>query len=132
MSTNRTAVRRCDVTTLLARLDGNDAPRVLDVRTPAELETAHIPGSCHVPLDTLPEHRAELRRHLDEVVAAGVLGSVAVPNLKWLARGVGAGLMGAALTDTCAMGTLLSKTPWNRRGATCDMEQVVRALAEAA
>lgn len=34
--------------------------RLLDVRTPAEFESAHIPGSYNVPLDLLPEHREEL------------------------------------------------------------------------
>lgn len=33
---------------------------VLDVRTPAEFESAHIPGSYNVPLDLLPEHTTEL------------------------------------------------------------------------
>lgn len=35
--------------------------KLLDVRTPAEFESAHIPGSYNVPLDQLPEHRDELR-----------------------------------------------------------------------
>lgn len=34
---------------------------VIDVRTPAEFEALHIPGSYNVPLDLLPEHGAELR-----------------------------------------------------------------------
>ena len=34
--------------------------RILDVRTGAEFETAHIPGSYNVPLDTLKEHAREL------------------------------------------------------------------------
>jgi len=34
--------------------------RILDVRTGAEFETAHIPGSYNVPLDTLQEHAREL------------------------------------------------------------------------
>ena len=38
-----------DVATLRERLE---APRILDVRTPAEFETAHIPGSYNVPLPT--------------------------------------------------------------------------------
>jgi hypothetical protein len=29
------------------------------------------------------------------------------------------------------MGTLLSKMPWNKNAASCDMDQVVKALAEA-
>lgn len=45
------------VATLLAR---NGPLKIIDVRTPAEFETAHIPGSYNVPLDLLPEHRAEL------------------------------------------------------------------------
>ena len=42
--------------------------RVLDVRTPAEFRTAHIPGSWNVPLDSLGECRADL--------VAGLSGSV--------------------------------------------------------
>lgn len=37
---------------------------LIDVRTPAEFESAHIPGSYNVPLDRLPEHREELRSRL--------------------------------------------------------------------
>jgi rhodanese-related sulfurtransferase len=43
-------------------------PRMLDVRTPAEFETAHIPGSYNVPLDLLREHRDEIAGHLDREV----------------------------------------------------------------
>ncbi len=34
--------------------------RLIDVRTPAEFESMHIPGSYNVPLDTLPEHRQDI------------------------------------------------------------------------
>ena len=34
--------------------------RILDVRTGGEFETAHIPGSYNVPLDTLGEHVSDL------------------------------------------------------------------------
>ena len=43
-------------------------PRLLDVRTPGEFETAHIAGSYNVPLDLLREHRDEISAHLDEDV----------------------------------------------------------------
>ncbi len=43
-------------------------PRVLDVRTPGEFETAHIAGAYNVPLDLLREHRDEIIAHLDEDV----------------------------------------------------------------
>lgn len=37
--------------------------KLIDVRTPAEFEAAHIPGSFNVPLDRLAEHREELKSH---------------------------------------------------------------------
>ncbi len=43
-------------------------PRVIDVRTPAEFETAHIAGGYNVPLDLLREHRDEIVEHLDHEV----------------------------------------------------------------
>lgn len=192
MTQTPTEPRRLDVQTLQERLNTDSAPRILDVRTPAEFETSHIPGAYNVPLDTLREHRAELRRHLDEdvvlvcrsgaraeqaekalaevglpglhvlhggmvgwensggpvnrgretwelerqvrlaagsLVAAGVFGSMAVPELKWVAGFVGCGLVFAALTNTCAMGMLISKMPWNRTKDSCDMEKVVQSLA---
>jgi rhodanese-related sulfurtransferase len=43
-------------------------PRVLDVRTPGEFETAHISGAYNVPLDLLREHRDEIIQHLDQDV----------------------------------------------------------------
>lgn len=44
----------------LAGCLGDEDVRILDVRTGAEFETAHIPGSYNVPLDTLREHAREL------------------------------------------------------------------------
>ena len=35
--------------------------RLLDVRTPGEFESEHIPGAYNVPLDTLGEHAAGIR-----------------------------------------------------------------------
>lgn len=59
---------RVDASTL-ERLLGEDADvRILDVRTPAEFESAHIPGAYNVPLDTLAEHAAELERHVTDPV----------------------------------------------------------------
>jgi rhodanese-related sulfurtransferase len=185
--------RRVDAATL-EHLLGEDADvRILDVRTPAEFESAHIPGAYNVPLDTLAEHAAELERHVNEpvmlvcrsggrasqacdklavtgmanlhildggmqswddghrpvrrgrqrwdlerqvrfvaglLVLIGVLGSVFVPGLLYLAGFVGAGLAFAALTNTCAMGLALSKLPHNR-SRTVDVEGAVRALTAA-
>lgn len=49
-----------DVETTAQLLDQHVAVKLIDVRTPAEFESLHIPGSYNVPLDLLPEHREEL------------------------------------------------------------------------
>ncbi|RLK25011.1 rhodanese-related sulfurtransferase [Micromonospora sp. M71_S20] len=192
MTTSPSALPTLDAVTLRELIESGHAPRMLDVRTPAEFETAHVPGAYNVPLDVLREHREELRRHLDEtvvlicrsgaraaragqalagvglpdlrildggmtawqaargpvrrgtprwelerqvrlvagsIVLLSILGSVFVPGLKWVAGLVGAGLTFAAVTDTCAMGMLLGRLPYNR-GASCDVETVVGRLGD--
>ncbi|GHO93129.1 sulfurtransferase [Reticulibacter mediterranei] len=47
-----------------ALLQQKNAIKILDVRTPAEYETVHIPGSYNIPLDQLPKHRTELGNKL--------------------------------------------------------------------
>ncbi|MEU4644477.1 rhodanese-like domain-containing protein [Micromonospora sp. NPDC023814] len=181
-----------DAASLRELIDSGRAPRLLDVRTPAEFESLHIPGAYNVPLDLLREHREELRNHLDEdvvlicrsgaratqaeqalagaglpnlkvlgggmlawqaanapikhgarrwdlerqvrlvagsIVLASIVGSVFVPGLKWVAGFIGAGLTFAAVTNTCAMGMMLSKLPYNR-GASCDLDTIVGQLRE--
>ena len=179
-----------DATAVQEWLTAADGPRLLDVRSPAEFTSAHIPGSYNVPLDLLREHRDELRTHLSHdvvlvcrsgaragqaesvltrtglanlhvlaggitawesaggplargaqtwelerqvrlvaggIVLAGVLASTVAPWAKWVSAGIGAGLTGAALTDSCAMGALLSRLPHNRRNAP-DLATVLREL----
>ena len=173
-------------------MDSGKKVRIVDVRTPGEFESAHIPGAYNVPLDLLREHRDEFCTHFDEdivlvcrsgqragqaeqtlraagllgthileggmlawesaglplsrgaerwdlerqvrlvagsLVLSSVLGSIAAPKLKWLAAGIGGGLTFAALSNTCAMGMLLSKLPYNR-GASCDPQAIVAQLVE--
>ncbi|MFB8406731.1 rhodanese-like domain-containing protein [Streptomyces sp. NPDC055912] len=166
------------------------APRLLDVRTPGEFRTVHIPGSYNVPLDTLREHRAELLSHLDEdvvlvcrsgaraaqaeqalagaglpnlrvldggvnaweaagapvnrgperwdmerqvrlvagsvVLATGLVG-VLVPGVHLIGTAIGAGLTYAALSNSCMMGVLLSRLPYNR-GPRPDVRSVITEL----
>ena len=193
-TTDNSAARAVDAGWLAERLAAGDAPRVLDVRTPAEFESAHISGSYNVPLETLKEHRREIRQHLDEdivlvckagqraeqaeralasaglpnvrvltgglqawesagspvtrgrqkwelerqvrlaagsIVLFAVLVSAFLPPLKWVAAGVGAGLAFAALRNSCAMGALLSKLPYNR-GPSHDYRAAIDALAPSA
>lgn len=185
---------RIDASALAELLAGPTAPRVLDVRSAAEFEAVHLPGSYNVPIETLREHRDELVRHLDEdvvllcrsgnravqaerllaehglsnlhvleggivaweaaggevrrgaarwdierqvrlvagsIVLGSVAGSVLVPELKWLAGGVGLGLAAAAVTNSCVMGQLLARLPYNR-GASCDLDTIVGQLTDPA
>jgi rhodanese-related sulfurtransferase len=41
-------------------LQSDNTAKIIDVRTPAEFEAIHIPGSYNMPLDQLPEHQHEL------------------------------------------------------------------------
>lgn len=65
----------------------------------------------------------QVRFAAGSLVLLGVLASVLVhPYFVWLAGLVGAGLVFAAVTDTCAMGMLLAKMPWNKpvaKGCAC-------------
>ena len=54
--------------TLRTLMDSATPPRVLDVRTPGEFDTVHMPGAYNVPLDLLREHRDEILSHLDQDV----------------------------------------------------------------
>ncbi|OLT01357.1 sulfurtransferase [Pseudonocardia sp. CNS-004] len=59
---------RVDAVTVRAWLAQPDTVMVLDVRTPAEFEAAHIRGSCNVPLNLLEEHAEQLAARLDRHV----------------------------------------------------------------
>jgi len=52
------------------------------------------------------------------VLVGTVLGWLVHPALAGLAAFVGAGLVFSGLTDTCGMGLLLARMPWNRAGET--------------
>jgi len=167
---------------------------LLDVRSPAEYETAHIPGAIRVGLDELrsdtatvasllPDHavvicrsgaraeqacqalaadgrhdvrlldggvlaweraggqlqrgreRWDLERQVRLVagglVVAGVAGSLLWAPALVLAGGVGAGLALAATTNTCAMGMLLAKLPYNR-AASCETPRITERFAHLA
>jgi rhodanese-related sulfurtransferase len=70
----------------------------------------------------------QVRLVAGSIVLTGILGSMRVPQLKWLSGAIGAGLTFAALSNTCLMGTLLGKLPYNR-GSRRDVELAVSALA---
>ncbi|MDH3705529.1 MAG: rhodanese-like domain-containing protein [Acidimicrobiia bacterium] len=179
-------------TELQRRLDDDPSVQLLDVRSGAEFESAHIPGAVNVPLDALgrvgreiadtdrtfvlvcqsgnragqahtqlsaagkehlvvldggmqaweqahgPVNRGEAKWAMDRqvrlvagsLVLASVVASLAVPQTKWLAGAVGAGLTWSALSNTCAMANVLGKLPYNQ-GAGCDVDAVVAELTAA-
>lgn len=59
----------------------------------------------------------------------GFLAALVNPAFGFLAAFVGSGLVFAGLTDTCAMGMLLARLPYNRP-ASCDVAAMVRALSD--
>ena len=71
----------------------------------------------------------QVRLVAGSIVLTSILGSIAAPKLKWLAGAVGGGLTFAAVSNTCAMGTLLGKLPYNR-GTACDAQNVVAQLVQ--
>ncbi|WP_116244445.1 rhodanese-like domain-containing protein [Nocardiopsis sp. FIRDI 009] len=183
-----------DVASARALVDTEPDALLLDVRTPAEYESAHIAGSVNLPLELVQRHldrvtaargrlvlvcqsgaRAERCRAVlagtgrtDAVVLSGgmaawtaagapvvrgrerwalerqvrlVAGSIVLtsvvaslwwPPAVWIAAFIGAGLTFAALSDTCAMGTLLTKLPYNRPREAIDVEAALARIGRAA
>lgn len=64
------------------------------------------------------------------VVLGGILSLAVHPYLIGISIFVGAGLAFAGVTDTCAMGMLIAKMPWNRRPSTCATTPAAPASAE--
>lgn len=61
------------------------------------------------------------------ITAIGAIGALTIsPLLAVVPALIGSGLVFAGVTDTCAMGMLLAKLPYNRASATCDTETIVR------
>ncbi|MCB0909128.1 MAG: rhodanese-like domain-containing protein [Nocardioidaceae bacterium] len=165
---------------------------VVDVRTPAEFESSHIPSSINIPVDQLEPHlrtivtaaggtmvlvcqgggRAEqaavklgsaglsdmvvlgggmnswiqagapiehgevsnkwalerqVRLVAGSIVLTSVLASTLLPKAKWLAGGIGGGLAFAAVSNTCMMGNLLMRLPYNQ-GPTCDIDAAIAKM----
>ena len=74
----------------------------------------------------------QVRLVAGSLALAGVAASTVVPAAKWIAGGVAAGLTYSAVSNTCAMASMLSKLPYNQTNA-CDIAGVLDALnAEAA
>ncbi len=116
-----------DPATLRGLLGSDRQPRILDVRTPAEFETAHIPGAHNVPLDLLREHRTELRQHLDEgVVLVCHSGARASQAERTLAE---AGLQNLRVLTGGMLAWQTSDAPTSYGRPRWDLERQVRLVA---
>ena len=63
------------------------------------------------------------------VVAASTVASIWWRPARFIAGALGLGLVVAAITDTCAMGNLLARLPFNRRpGEPCDLSTLVSTI----
>jgi rhodanese-related sulfurtransferase len=105
----------------------SSALRLLDVRTPAEFETAHIAGSYNVPLDLLREHRDEIVRRLDQDVVvicrSGQRATAAGDALRT------AGLPNVHILEGGITGWQREGHPVTRGAARWDLERQVRLVA---
>jgi rhodanese-related sulfurtransferase len=69
----------------------------------------------------------QIRLVAGSIVLLSVIVSIWIPAMVIVAGLMGAGLAFAALTNTCAMGMLLSRLPYNR-GADCDVDSAIARL----
>jgi rhodanese-related sulfurtransferase len=151
----------------------------IDVRTPGEFESTHIPHARNLPLDDLDQHVDAVRQAVDAgqnvvlvcragsrahqaqehltaaglpevpileggmmaweqadgdvvadvvrwdlerqirfvaglIVLASILVSIVWPSARFVAGALGGGLIFASVTNTCAMGMLISRLPYNQ------------------
>lgn len=69
----------------------------------------------------------QVRLVAGSLVAGGVLASLRFPKARFLSGAVGGGLVFAAVSNTCTMGVLLGKLPFNRANAG-DLDAALAAL----
>ncbi|MCU6479678.1 rhodanese-like domain-containing protein [Arthrobacter sp. A2-55] len=62
------------------------------------------------------------------VLASIVAGRFVSPKLRLVAGGIGAGLTFSAATNSCAMGNVLSRMPWNRSSNEPTAHQALQTL----
>jgi len=74
-----------DVATLGAERANGANARVIDVRTPREFASGHVPGAINVPLDELDARIAEVGGEGDEVVVICEVGGRSATAAKRLA-----------------------------------------------
>ena len=122
-----TASVHVDAPGLRERIAAGDRPRLVDVRTPAEFESAHIPGAVNVPLDVLGAHTAQLGRAIGPdavlICATGLRAEQAGRAL------AGAGIAGTGVLDRGMTGWEAAGGPVERGRQTWALDRQVRFIA---
>ncbi len=93
MTTTRstpTAPDTVDATTVIDWARRPDDVTIIDVRTPAEFETMHIPGAYNVPVTLLGEHAAQFAARLDRKVVLVCQSGARASQARLRLAGVGA------------------------------------------
>ncbi|MGW3498220.1 rhodanese-like domain-containing protein [Streptomyces sp. NPDC001020] len=71
----------------------------------------------------------QVRLAAGSLVILGMLVDLALPGARWFSAAIGAGLVFSALSNTCAMGNMLGKLPYNRpRSGTANLDDILGTL----
>lgn len=73
----------------------------------------------------------QVRGVAGSIALASIVASLKFPKARFIAGGIGAGLTFSALSNTCAMGSMLAKLPYNR-GPECAIDDVLAAVERTA
>ncbi|MCC9194489.1 rhodanese-like domain-containing protein [Arthrobacter sp. zg-Y916] len=81
------------------------------------------------------QQRWDLERQVRVVAGSAVVlglagGRFVSPKLRMLAGGIGAGLTFSAAANSCAMGMVLAKMPWNRTSSEPTRESAIETLPQ--
>ncbi|MGW2659010.1 rhodanese-like domain-containing protein [Streptomyces sp. NPDC001478] len=126
---------------LVVCASGVRSTRACDILSAADIDAVTLSGGTsawegdghdlHRPAGaraTWPMER-QVRLAAGSLVVAGLLAGVRHPAARWLAAGVGSGLVFSAVTNTCGMAAVLSKLPHNRSPrAAGDLDATLLAL----
>jgi rhodanese-related sulfurtransferase len=86
-------------------------------------------------LHRLPDSHGWTIERQVRLVAGAMVATATVASIWWqparfVAGALGLGLVVAAATDTCAMGNVLARLPFNRRSDGCDLPSLVATLTD--
>ncbi len=106
----RTGRRALEAAELLRAAGGVD-PVVIDGGLDAWIAAGYPVANAKGPISL----ERQVRIAAGALVLTGLLLNLVLPGAVFLSYFVGAGLIFAGITNSCAMGMLIARMPWNRR-----------------